>query len=75
MSMENVSWSRMPELAAQLSLSGSVTADFMVVRALLRAGRSYEQAVKMFQPYARVQDANPSGRAALRSIIRQARGE
>jgi uncharacterized protein YecE (DUF72 family) len=69
------SWSRMPDLAAQLSANGSRTAGFLIVRALLRAGRSYEAAVKMFHPYTHIQDPNPTGRAGIRSIIRQARAE
>jgi uncharacterized protein YecE (DUF72 family) len=65
-------WTRMPELAEQIANSESFTADFTVVRALLRAGRTYEQAVAQFAPYEKTQDPNPSGRDAIRSIIEQA---
>jgi hypothetical protein len=38
-------------------------------RALLRPGRSYEQAVEMFSPYREVKEEYPSGREALRGLI------
>src|ERR1043166_1935585 len=38
-------WTRMPTLAEQAAMPGAFTADFTVVRALLRKGRTYEQAV------------------------------
>jgi uncharacterized protein YecE (DUF72 family) len=66
-------WARMPELADQLAMPGSITADFIVSRALLRRGRKYEDAVRLFSPYTRVQDANPAARAALRDTIERAR--
>lgn len=65
-------WTRMPELSAQIRIPHAVTADFTVTRALLRAGRSYEQAVAQFQPYKEVKDPNPPARDALRSLIDQA---
>jgi hypothetical protein len=49
------------------------TADFMVVRALLRQGRPYEEAVARFAPYEQVQDPNPETRLALRDLIAQAK--
>src|SRR5262249_45171417 len=39
-------WTRMPALDEQVQLPEAFTADFAVVRALLRQGRAYEQAVK-----------------------------
>lgn len=66
-------WTRMPALAEQIAMPGIFTADFTVVRALLRQGRDYERAVQMFSPYAAVQDPNPEARAALRSLIRRER--
>ena len=68
-------WTRMPELSAQLTTPNSVTADFLVCRALLRQGRPYEEAVKRFQPYSEVRDPNPSTRKALREIIQIAKRE
>lgn len=67
------SWTRMPEIGAQLSLPGIFTSDFAVVRALLRPGRAYEEAVKRFSPYTQVQDAYPEVRRTLRELIGQAR--
>ena len=65
-------WTRMPELAEQIAMPESFTTDFTVVRALLRHGRSYEQAVAQFSPYAAIQEPNPRARAAIRSLIDQA---
>lgn len=67
------SWTRMPELGAQMSLPGVFTSDFFVVRALLRPGRPYEEAVKRFAPYAQVREANPAARRTLRELIGYAR--
>jgi uncharacterized protein YecE (DUF72 family) len=66
-------WSKMPELAAQMALPESVTANFVVSRALLRRGRQYERAVELFSPYTTVQDPNPEAREALRALIQKAR--
>jgi uncharacterized protein YecE (DUF72 family) len=66
-------WARMPELKDQLAIPESITADFIVSRALLRRGRPYEQAVKLFSPYTKIQDPNPEVRAALRELIERAR--
>jgi uncharacterized protein YecE (DUF72 family) len=66
-------WARMPELADQISTPGSYTADFAVARALLKHGRGYENAVKLFQPYDRIQEPNPRARDALRELVREAR--
>jgi uncharacterized protein YecE (DUF72 family) len=63
-------WSRMPELRYQMAIPDSFTADFIVSRALLRQGRSYEDAVQLFSPYTEVKDPNPQVRASLRDIIR-----
>lgn len=63
-------WSRMPELRHQMALPDSFTADFLVSRALLRHGRSYEEAVQLFTPYREIKDPNPQARASLRDIIR-----
>jgi uncharacterized protein YecE (DUF72 family) len=66
-------WARMPELREQLAIPESITADFIVSRALLRRGRPYEQAVKLFSPYTRIQDPNPEVRQSLRALIGRAR--
>ena len=65
-------WSDMPPVEEQLALADSETnATLLAARFLLREGRSYEQAVKRFSPYAEVQDANPAGRAALVALARR----
>jgi uncharacterized protein YecE (DUF72 family) len=66
-------WSRMPELRHQMSIPDSVTADFLVCRSLLRRGRSYEQAVGLFEPYREIQDPNPEARESMRILIGRAR--
>jgi uncharacterized protein YecE (DUF72 family) len=66
-------WTRMPPLAQQVSLP--TPADFTVVRALLREGRAYEDAVARFQPYNKVVEENPETRDALREWIRRMREE
>ena len=62
-------WTRMPEIAEQLVIPGSRTSDMIVTRALLRRGRPYEDAVRMFSPYDRVQDVNEPVRQGLRELI------
>lgn len=58
-------WSDMPPVAEQMSLPGSETNPALVAaRFLLREGRKFEDAVKRFSPYDRIQDPNPEGRAA-----------
>lgn len=68
-------WSRMPELRQQIEMPGSLTAPFLVSRALLRQGRPYEQAVAQFSPYNEIRDPNPAARDALRVLIQRARDE
>jgi uncharacterized protein YecE (DUF72 family) len=65
-------WTRMPSLSDQAQLSDAHTADFVIARALLTKGRSYEQAVKSFVPYERIQEPNESARLGLCSLARAA---
>ena len=65
-------WTRMPELLDQIDMPGAFTADFTVVRALLKKGRAYEAAVKAFTPYEKVQEPNPGAREGLRRIADRA---
>lgn len=64
-------WTKMPPLAEHLAIPGAFTTDFTVVRALLREGRPYEQAVERLSPYDQVRDENLEGREALRALIRR----
>jgi uncharacterized protein YecE (DUF72 family) len=68
-------WTKMPPLSEQIAIPGAFTADFTVVRALLRAGRAYETAVAQFAPYNKIQDENPEGRKALRDVIERMQRE
>jgi uncharacterized protein YecE (DUF72 family) len=68
-------WTKMPPLAEQIAIPGAFTADFTVVRALLREGCAYKQAVEQLSPYDEVRDENPEGREALRALIRRMKEE
>lgn len=65
-------WEDAPSVAEQIALPGSETNPaLLAARFLLREGRSYDQAVKRFSPYTKVQDPNPEGRAAAAALARQ----
>jgi uncharacterized protein YecE (DUF72 family) len=66
-------WTRMPALEDQSRLDDAYSADFTVVRALLARGRTYEQAVKSFEPYREIQEPNEGAREGMVRIARQAR--
>jgi len=66
-------WSKMPELRSQIAIPDSVTADFLVSRALLRRGRAYADAVALFAPYTEVRDLNAEARESMRVLIGRAR--
>ena len=64
------SWNDMPPVQEQLALPASRTSpDTLAARFLLRPGRDYEQAVKLFSPYSEVKEPYPEGRAAGNAII------
>ena len=65
-------WTRMPELDQQAQLPEAFTADFTVVRALLRRGRAYDVAVQNFEPYDRIREPNESARQGMRMITEKA---
>lgn len=67
------SWTRMPPLASQIEREESFTAGFVVARALLQPGRSYEEAVTAFEPYDRVREPQPAVRQSLFDLARRAR--
>jgi hypothetical protein len=65
------SWEAMPPVVEQLALPDSVTnPDHTAMRLLLRPGRRYEEAVKLFSPYHRLREPQPEGRAAAVDLIR-----
>lgn len=63
------SWTRMPEISEQLDVPGVLPAPFTAVRALLKPGRMYQDAVDRFQPYDRVQEPLPELRRALAETV------
>ena len=68
------SWQDMLPVSEQLALPGSRTSpDFFGARLLLKPGRKYEEAVKLFSPYEHIKDPYPEGRTAGTSLIREAR--
>lgn len=58
-------WTRMPPIIDQIKIAGILTTSFSVARALLKPGRTYEQAVELFQPYDAVKEENPELRMGL----------
>lgn len=67
------SWNRMPPLYRQIEIAEAFTTSFTVARGLLRAGRTYEEAVDAFRPYDQIQDPNPKTREAVARLISRAR--
>jgi uncharacterized protein YecE (DUF72 family) len=66
------SWTRMPPIGVQLDLPGVLTGPFLVARALLQQGRTYDEAVDAFSPYDRIQDPSPRLRRDLVRLIETA---
>jgi uncharacterized protein YecE (DUF72 family) len=64
-------WTRMPPIVDQIQLAGVLTGKFSVARALLKPGRTYEEAVQLFQPYERIQEENPALRTGLAESVRR----
>jgi hypothetical protein len=62
----------MPGLEDQVQLPDAFTADFTVVRALLKKGRAYEQAVRSFEPYRQLQEPNEGAREGMPKIAESA---
>ena len=66
------SWAEMPPVSEQLALPDSRThPEFLGIRFLLAPGRRYDEAVRLFSPYDRVQEINEEGRAAGAALIKQ----
>jgi uncharacterized protein YecE (DUF72 family) len=68
-------WTHMPPVVQQLKISGTLTTNFSVIRALLKPGRTYEQAVQTFQPYDRIREENPELRQGVVETIRRCMAE
>jgi hypothetical protein len=63
----------MPTIGGQLDLPGSLTSTFIVARALLRPGTTYDEAVDAFSPYDRIREPNPELRSDISRLIDRAR--
>ncbi len=66
------SWTRMPAIGDQLDLPGAVSGPFIVARALLQPGRTYDEAVDAFAPYDRIREPSPPLRRDLLRLIETA---
>jgi uncharacterized protein YecE (DUF72 family) len=66
------SWTRMPTIGAQLHLPWTLDADFIVARGLLKPGRTYAEAVKLFEPYDHVREELPELRHDLLRLMKEA---
>lgn len=64
-------WTYMPPIEQQLALPNSRTADFNVARFMVKTGRTYPEAEKMFDPWSRVKEVLPETRAAGAALIRE----
>jgi len=62
-------WTKMPQILEQIQLAGVLTAPFSVARALLKPGRTYQEAVEMFQPYDSIKEENPDLRKGLAAAV------
>ena len=66
------SWTEMPPIGAQIDLAWTFPADFAVARALLKPGRRYADAVRAFEPYDRIQEAQPELRRDILRLVQEA---
>jgi uncharacterized protein YecE (DUF72 family) len=66
------SWQEMPPVTEQMAMPGSGTAkDLCAARFLLKPGRKFEEAVKLFSPYDSVREVVPDARAAGAALLRE----
>jgi uncharacterized protein YecE (DUF72 family) len=66
------SWTDMPPVGEQIELPGSETNPSLAAgRFLLKPGRSYEEAVKGFQPYDQTKEVNEPARKAGAKLIQE----
>lgn len=64
------SWGDMPPLDQQIAVPGSDThPELAAARLLLKPGRSYEQAVKLFSPYRETKEVNEPARKAAAGLV------
>ncbi len=68
------SWADMPSVGEQMILAESRTSpELCGARFLLKPGRKYEEAVKLFSPYQAVKEPNLDARAAAAKLIEERR--
>ena len=68
------SWTDMPPVSEQSELPGAFpNPELFAARFLLKPGRKYEDAVKRFSPYEKLQEENPEGRTAAKKLIHRLR--
>jgi uncharacterized protein YecE (DUF72 family) len=66
------SWSEMPPVTEQMSLQGSRTSpNLSAARFLLKPGRKFDDAVKLFSPYVHIKDPYPDAHAAAAALINE----
>jgi uncharacterized protein YecE (DUF72 family) len=65
-------WTRMPPIGHQLDLPSAITGPFIIARALLRPGRTYDEAVDAFSPYDRIREPNMKLRRDLVRLVETA---
>ena len=66
------SWAEMPPIGMQLDLPWTFPAGFTVARALLKPGRPYAAAVRLFEPYDRIREPQPALRSDLLRLMAEA---
>jgi len=66
------SWADMPPVGEQIAIPASRTCpEFLGARFLLKPGRRYEEAVRLFSPYEAVKEPYPEGRAAAAGLLKK----
>jgi uncharacterized protein YecE (DUF72 family) len=66
------SWGDMPSVKEQMALSDSRTQpNLCAARFLLKPGRKYEEAVRLFEPYGQVKEPNTEAREAGATLVRE----
>ena len=69
-------WTRMPSVGEQWTSEGTLTNDaFTAARFLLKPGRTYEEAVQAFSPYASIKEPNDEARSAMLGMIKATLGK
>lgn len=63
------SWNEMPPIGEQLDLPWTFPTGFTIARALLRPGRRFAEAVKLFEPYDRIREPQPEVRQDLLRLV------